>query len=320
MGALIRGYLPGDERAVQALWNRCLPADPITADRFVTQILLDVNFDPQGFAVAESEGHVVGFLLALTRDTPMQGLDNDPDDGWITVFFVDPACRRQGIGQALLDHGCRHIAAKGRRWVSISPYAPNYFWPGVDGTRYPEAIAFLQKNAFETIESPVSMTASLIGFGIPETVRELQRRREAEGYAFGTLQDDQIVGVLDFTTQHFSADWARALREALLRGVPRQRVLTVARDATVVGFCLYGGYDRVVERFGPFGVHPDLRRIGLGRLLLYQCLEQMHGNGLQNAWFLWTGLDDPAGHLYESAGFRVSRAYTVVRAPTLERR
>jgi len=310
----VRGYLPGDEAAVVALWNRCLPADPITSERFVTQVLLDVNFDADGYLVAEQEGSVVGFLLAMTRLTPMQGLDIDPEDGWITVFFVDPAFRKQGIGQALLERGRAHIAERGRRWVSVSPYAPNYFWPGVDAERYPEALRFLRKNHFDPIETPVSMTASLLNFSIPESVRDLRLRRENEGYAFGTLRDDQIAGVLAFNSRHFSADWARAIREGLLRDVPRDRVLVASRGSEIVGFCLYGGYDRVAERFGPFGVLPDSRRLGLGRILLYLCLDRMHANGLQNAWFLWTGLDDPAGHLYTSAGFHVARSFTVVRA------
>jgi GNAT superfamily N-acetyltransferase len=70
----------------------------------------------------------------------------------------------------------------------------------------------------------------------------------------------------------------------------------------------------VAERFGPFGVDPNLRRIGLGKVLLYRCLDQMRSRGLHNAWFLWTGLDEPAGHLYARVGFHVSRQFAVLRA------
>jgi GNAT superfamily N-acetyltransferase len=315
----VRGYRPGDEAPVVALWNRCLPADPISLDRFVERVLLDVNFDRDGFLVGEQDGRIVGFLLALTRGTPMHGLDDDPDDGWITVFFVDPACQRQGIAQALLDRARDFVAARRRRWVSVSPYAPNYFWPGVDADRYPAAAALLRKNGFEVVETPVSMTTDLVGFSIPRAVLELQQRRESEGYWFGTLQVKHVVGVLDFNMRCFSADWSRAVREALLRGVPRQRILVATREDQIAGFCLYGGYDNVVERFGPFGVDPTLRRLGLGRVLLYRCLDMMHGEGLHNAWFLWTGLEDPAGHLYTSAGFHVSRTFTVMRVTARRR-
>jgi ribosomal protein S18 acetylase RimI-like enzyme len=310
----IRGYRPGDERAIVALWNRCLPSDTISMERFAVKVLLDVNFIPEGFLVAEHDGQVVGFLLAMTRGTPMQGLDVEPEDGWITVFFVDPARRRRGIGQALLDRGRAYIAAQGRRWVGVSPYAPNYFWPGVDADRYPAALALLRKNGFELMEAPVSMTTDLVGYSVPEQVEDLQLRREQEGYAFSTLGYDQIAGVLDFNIRHFSADWARAVRDALLRGVSRDRVLVATREATVVGFCIYGGYDNVAERFGPFGVDPTLRRLGLGRILLHRCLERMQAEGLHNAWFLWTGPEDPAAYLYRSAGFTVSRSFQVLRA------
>src|SRR5438552_2380805 len=178
----IRGYKPGDEAAVVALWKRCLPADTIDKDLFVARVLLDVDFDPNGFLVAEQDGHPVGFLLAVTRSTPMQGLDSDPDDGWITVFFVDPDYRGRRIGRTLLEQGRAHIATRGRRWVSVSPYAPNY------------------------------------------------------------------------------------------------------------------------------------RRIGLGKVLLYCCLDQMRSQGLHNAWFLWTGLEEPAGYLYTRVGFHISRQFAVMRA------
>jgi mycothiol synthase len=310
----IRGYQPGDEAAVVALWKRCLPADTIDKDLFVARVLLDVNFDPNGFLVAEQDRHPVGFLLAVTRSTPMQGLDNDPDDGWITVFFVDPDYRGRGIGRTLLEQGRAHIAARGRRWVHVSPYAPNYFWPGVDTERYAGAVEFLKRHGFAVLYTPVAMDFNLVGFTVPPDVMEVQRGLERDGYSFAALRDDQIVALLDFNTRYFSADWARAIREALLCGVPRERVLVAARADQIAGFCLYGGYDGVAERFGPFGVDPNLRRIGLGKVLLYRCLDQMRSQGLHNAWFLWTGLHEPAGHLYTRVGFHVSRQFAVMRA------
>src|SRR5947208_3303346 len=44
----VREYRPGDEAAVVARWNRCLPADAISTDLFVARVLLDANTKPPG--------------------------------------------------------------------------------------------------------------------------------------------------------------------------------------------------------------------------------------------------------------------------------
>ena len=41
----------------------------------------------------------------------------------------------------------------------------------------------------------------------------------------------------------------------------------------------------------------------------------MRAEGAHSAWFLWTGEDSPAGHLYRSTGFDVVRRFEVMRAP-----
>jgi len=309
----LRGYQRGDEDRVLALWRLCLPADPIERDVFVARILLDVNFERDGFIVAEAGDDVVGFLYAAVRSTPMYRDDFEREDGWTTVFFVHPAWRRRGIGRALVRAAEEFVRARGRTALAISPYAPHYFWPGPDVERHAAAAALLTASGFSVIEEPVAMDISLVGFTTPEGVARLREQRLQEGYTIGALERHDIVAVLDFAFGHFGADWARAIRDALAHGVGLHHVLTARQDSAIVGFCLWGGYDHVAERFGPFGVHPDLRGMGLGKLLLYDCLTRMQASGLHTAYFMWTGEDDPAGHLYRRAGFQVTRHFQVFR-------
>jgi len=309
----LRGYQRGDEDAVLALWRLCLPTDPIERDVFVARILLDVNFERDGFIVAEAGDDVVGFLYTAVRSTPMYRDDFERDDGWTTVFFVHPDWRRRGIGRALLRAAEEFVRVRGRTALAISPYAPHYFWPGPDVERHAAAAALLTVSGFSVIEEPVAMDISLVGFTAPEDVARLREQRLGDGYTIDALERHDIVAVLDFAFEHFGADWARAIRDALARGVGRHHVLTARQGGAVVGFCLWGGYDHVAERFGPFGVHPDLRGVGLGKLLLYDCLTRMQASGLHTAYFMWTGEDDPAGHLYRRAGFQVTRRFQVFR-------
>src|SRR5690606_33832135 len=105
--------------------------------------------------------------------------------------------------------------------------------------------------------------------------------------------------VAEFASEKFNPDWGRAVREAVVAGLPwDQFFLAIAPSGRLVGFAMYGAYGGVQERFGPFGVDESERGKGIGKILLYQTLEAMRSRGLHGAWFLWTGRRSPAGRLY----------------------
>lgn len=310
----LRAYRGGDEDAIVSLWNQSLPGDTISPTMFRNRVLLDVNFDADGAIIAEdADGAVIGFILALARKMPLSGTDLEPENGWITIFFVRPDRKGQGVGTALFDAAERFLADRGRKNIYISSYAPNYFFPGVDNERYRDAVAFLKKRGYVRLYSPVAMDLNLVGFAVPDDVRELKAQREREGYRFGSLNDAFLTRTLAFATEKFGADWGRAIREGLLKGLDYERFLIATKGEDVVGFALYGAYDNVSERFGPFGVDENLRGLGLGKILLYDTLDLMRSNGLHGAWFLWTGEESPAGKLYKRAGFTVTRRFDVMR-------
>ncbi|MCL6547468.1 MAG: GNAT family N-acetyltransferase [Alicyclobacillus sp.] len=308
----IRHYRSGDERAVVELWNWACPKDPIDMSVFVRRVLADPNFDPEGLILAESEGRLTGVLLALVRKLPLSGSDLEPDNGWITAFFTHPEYRRQGVAADMLAAADAFFRARGRKRVFFSSYAPNYFIPGVDPVAYPDGRRWLEKAGFRVLYSPVAMDKNLVGYEYPEDVRALEQARQAEGYTFEFLTPSHLHAVIRFNDELFNPDWARAIREAVAHGCPLERVLIARRDDRIAGFCMYGAYDGVAERFGPFGVDPELRGTGLGKILLYKCLHVMRAAGLHNAWFLWTGETSPAGKLYLRAGFEVTRRFDVM--------
>src|SRR5256886_690386 len=145
-------------------------------------------------------------------------------------------------------------------------------------------VALLETMGFQPLEEPVAMDMTLVGFAVPDDVLRLRDERAREGYTIDVLEHRYIADVLQFNYRQFGADWSRAVRDALLRGVSTDHVLIARHGDEIVGFCLYGGYDHAAERFGPFGVRADLRGIGLGKLLLYDCLQHMQGSGLHNAY------------------------------------
>lgn len=309
-----RSYQSGDEVAIVDLWNQCLKYDPITRKRFRNLVLLDANFDPEGLRLAFEGEKLVGVFYAVRRLLPMYGTDLEPDNGWIPFFFVHPEARNKGIGTRLLVDAEEFLKSNGRKNIFFSSYAPNYILPGIDQTSYPEGYGFLKKNGYQKLYSCVAMDRNLVGFSLPDDVRDLVKLRQEEGYTFSTAEDKDLYEVIHFANEVFNPDWGRAIREGILQGLPMEQVLIVRNpENKLVGFCLYGGYEGVPDRFGPFGVDPNEQGKKLGKILLNLCLQQMHAQSLHGAWFLWTGEKSTAGYLYKKTGFKVTREFHVMK-------
>ncbi len=107
MSVEIRAATAADVVAVLAVWVEARSAAARTPDdpRVVEQLL---EHDPGALLVAESDGQVVGVLIAGW-------------DGWrgnIYRLAVVPAHRRQGIGRRLVEAGHDRLRAQGARRIT----------------------------------------------------------------------------------------------------------------------------------------------------------------------------------------------------------
>lgn len=304
----IRPYRGSDEAQLLDVCNAAMPADCISEALFRTRVLLDPNFLPENLPVAVQDGRIVGFVLSVTRQVPLylQGLE--PDRAWITAFGVHPDYQRQGIGAALFRHTHERLH---RRTVDIASYVPNYFAPGVDTQAYTPALAFLQQAGYTVTEYAISMGIDLTDFRIPAALLELEQQREREdGLTIRPITAADVPELMPFIATHFGWDWFRHTQEYLLElfgGSPHPICVIVARrHGKIVGYC-----QQRLERFGPFGVAPAHRNLGIGRLLLYRCLAAMRTRHVFYAYFLWT--DEQAARLYASAGFKRRRQFALLR-------
>jgi GNAT superfamily N-acetyltransferase len=311
----VTGFRAGDTRAVVDLWCRSAPADPITQERFRNLVLLDANFDAEGLRVARDGDRLLGAAYAVRRKVAMVGDDLEPTRGWVPFFFVDPAHRRSGVGRALLESARDWLREKGAHEVFFSSYTPNYILPGCDRQTYPAAAHLLESLGWKTQYEAVAMDRSLVGYAIPDDVAEKIAQLRAAGWYLDTPTLDDLPPLVRLASEHFNPDWARAIRECLVAGLPVDRIV-MARDpaGAVIGWAMHGAYEAATERFGPFGVLETQRGLGLGKVLLHLTLARMRALGAHGAWFLWTGEESPAGHLYLKTGFTISRRFDVMRA------
>ncbi|ADD42433.1 GNAT family N-acetyltransferase [Stackebrandtia nassauensis] len=309
------GFQVGRTDALVDAWTRSAPGDPITTDRFRRLVLLDANFDPEGLRLAWDGDRVIGAAYAVRRRVAMVGDDLEPGRGWIPFYFVDPDRRRHGVGKRLLTEAMDWLRSCGRTEVDFSSYTPNYILPGLDADRYPAAKSLMDSLGFRTLYQASAMTLPIGEHLVPDKVRARVTELRTQGYSFSSPSPDELVPLIELANDHFNADWGRVIRETAAAGLPPDRIL-VARDpgGEIIGWGMCTAYEGIVDRFGPFGVVDRLRGLGLGEALLHLCLERMRALGGQNAWFLWTGEQTPAGHLYRKTGFTVTRRFHIMRA------
>ncbi len=102
----IRPYTDDDQDSLIDLWEKVFPGAPPhnnpARDRRTRR-----EVPPDLFLVAIREGEIVGMVMG----------GREGQQGWVYYLGVDPGCRRQGIGTALmkrlearlLDRGCQEL-------------------------------------------------------------------------------------------------------------------------------------------------------------------------------------------------------------------
>jgi GNAT superfamily N-acetyltransferase len=295
---------------VLAVLEAAMPPDPVSEAKFVRQVLLDHNFRADGAIVAEREGRVVGFCLAIARQVPLENAADDSDRGYITLMGVLPQHQREGVGTAMLAGAEDFLRAQGRKLAMISPYAPGYFICGVDVRSYAGGLQFFLKQGYKEVYRPIAMEVPLWDWHIPAWVQEKQATLTEAGVTVEPYRAELTLPVLDFAAREFAGDWVRVYRQTIDRimlGDRPDRIIVAHERCRVIGFSHYEN-----ERFGPIGVASAERGRGLGHVLTYRTLEAQRLAGLRTAWFLWSD-DQTAARLYNAVGFREVRRFAVLR-------
>jgi mycothiol synthase len=227
---------------------------------------------------------------------------------------VHPTHRGRGIGSILLRRAEEFLAWCGCTSVSLSPYAPGYFLPGVDLERHADALSFLLRRGYSEIYRPVAMEAPLWRLSMPQWIADREPEHLAQGLTYEPYSPDLTLPLLRFTEAWFPGDWVRVVRQAMsqiVQGAPRERLsIAVEReggDARVLGFSHFEN-----ERFGPIGVADSERGRGIGQILMFKTLLAQRRAGFRTSWFLWSD-DRTATRLYNSAGFREVRRFALLR-------
>ena len=284
------------EQDLPALYDLAQQSMPL--DSFSRELLAEKLFErrrPEEFSwdvyIAQHGSRLVGFLQSATRPAM--------NKAWVGLFAVDEALRRQGIASALLNHA-RAVWPVGTTEVEALAIPGNYLLPGLD-PRYTEALCFLERCGFERFKDCVNLIADLSHAF--ETTAE-QRRLAAAGIEVRRARaaDEPLLDA--YFEEQFGADWRFEASLAMRNDPPALHL--ALQDGRIIAFSAHSTQNREWGFFGPMGTAPAARGHGLGRVLLWHCLNDMRDAGHRTSVIPWVG---PIAFYQQWAGCRVERVF-----------
>lgn len=307
----VRQFEGKDTKSLLQCWASALPLDGVTLDLFERKVLLDENYERDSLAVAEVDGKLAGFVACFVLNKPIEKVGHREDTGFITAMGVAPEYQKKGVGSALLGAAEEFFKKRGRRIITIAPYTPNYFVPGVDKDRYADGVRFLEKHGFKEYSEGIAADALISKFELSADVLEKEKQLAREGVDIRTYKREDLVDYIQFQRDLMPGPWVEDARRNLVElthgRFPADAIWLAVDKGKIIGFC-----QNEREHFGPFGVSDDYQGRGVGTVLLARTMHQMRLNGYHSAWVLWTGERALKG-VYGRLGFTFTRRFAIMK-------
>ncbi|MFH0979935.1 MAG: GNAT family N-acetyltransferase [Planctomycetota bacterium] len=288
---------PADRRDLPGLY--ALAVSAFSFDSFSVDLLAEKLFrvprpDQEEYRVylAELEGTPVGMMQTIWRAAETKG--------WLGLFAVSPGQRRRRIAATLLQQVKQDWRGAGVSRVEVLAIPGNYFTPGLD-PRYTEAVCFLEQSGFERFKDGVNLTARL---DRPFETGAEERRLVEIGVEVRRARHGDVPLLDIFFGEHFGPDWRLEAELAMANDPPALHL--GLREGRVVAFSAHSTQNREWGFFGPMGTAPPARGLGIGRVLLWRCLNDLRHAGHRTAVIPWVG---PIAFYSHHAGCRVSRVF-----------
>lgn len=306
-----------------------MAASALTFDRFSESLFLSKLFDnprpeAQDYRVlaARRDGRDLGFMQSV--------VNRERNKAWLGLFVVAPAERRQGVATALFAAVRRHWLDHGATEAEVLAIPGNYFHPGVD-PRYTPALCFVERMGFERFKDCANLTARL---GQRYDTSADEKEVAKQDVVIRRAQADDSGRLDAFFAKDFGPDW-RLEAELAMNNAPPALHLAIqgepgrprpgegepgrprpgTTDGEIIAFSAHSTQNKEWGFFGPMGTTPPCRGLGIGRILLLRCLNDLRDAGHETAVIPWVGPIGFYSRYCDCALERVFWRYRIALAP-----
>lgn len=314
-------YKEKDAKEVIGLWNEAatkIGYKELNELSFSRIFSLNPYFKPSQAFVLREAGELIGFACGcMGEDLPL-----GQTSGYITCVIIKETYENTENYQLLLG-AVEETFLKAEKiqaeilffnpmtlpwYIKNTPQHEHNNAPGVfkDSRLYRELLGF--GYAERAIEN--AMYLELKEFQIPKVIREKEDKLELTHYEVALYEESRHGKVAEMLSQLGNPLWEKEILEAIREKLP---VVIAAKEGEAVGFA--GPIKRQESGRGYFtgiGVIKEQEGHGLGTLLFYKLCEEEKKAGA-NYMSLYTGSENPAGKIYEQAGFVTVQQFAVMR-------
>ena len=295
MTNIIRQYLDSDFDDVLALCQNTYQFDSFTKELLHEKIYEDPFFNPEIIWIAEEGTTMVGFLMGTCR-MDICGVNY----GYVKLMAVEEAHQRKGIARRMYELLEKELCSQKIDVVRLGDVPMNYFMPGID-PRYTPALCFAMRMGFNRFMDTANLSVNLLSreWIDDDKIKALQLDNIEVSRATTEDKDE----LMDFVADEWKL-WQFELEMAYKSDPIAIHIAKL--NGEIKAFSAHSANNKGLSWFGPMGTHPDLRGKGMGKVLLYCCLEDLKSMAFKTAIIPWVGPIDFYSH---HAGAVVERVF-----------
>lgn len=235
---------------------------------------------------------------------------------YITFVLVDEEYRRHGIGKLLLNK-LEDVLCK-PQITFFNPCALTWIIPGTTAHDHPnapgvdinsEAFAFFKAMGYKPFVYQNSFYLPLAEYTSPGFIIEKKAALNDLGISLEYYNTSKHCGLEALCDDLGNPVWKEELLNNNALGIKAHPLMAAIKDQKIVGFT---GPLRVQDSgrgyFAGIGVHSECRGLGLGTVLFHTLCSSLKDLGAEYMT-LFTGTENPAGQIYQNAGFRIVKTW-----------